>query len=237
MLRTTSSLALTLALAFPLSALAQTAVGKVTSLSGDVRASGAGGDRALACGDSVYPGETVTTAKDASAGVVMGDVLAQLDSRTSLKLDRTVAGTADADLDWGRVRMIDAREDGTQAARLSAKGSYVVVQGNDAEAYVLAEKGGDYVMFCEWDAPLAVHRGGETEKTGAQPLRDLEAVGGALRHRRPRRAHPARRELPAGVRLRLGPSLPEAAAGRPRPAGRALEQPGAGPRQPASRSV
>lgn len=166
MLRTTSSLlTLALALSMPLSAAAQSAVGEVTSLVGDVRASGPGGaSRALACGDPVFAGETVTTGSGASAGILMSDVLARVDGTSSVKVGRTAEGTPDAQLERGRLRMIDVREVGAPA-RLGARDAEVRVAGNDAEAYVLSEKVGGYAMFCEWDAPLAVRRGSEMQST------------------------------------------------------------------------
>ncbi|MGH0031430.1 MAG: hypothetical protein ACQGVC_16665 [Myxococcota bacterium] len=169
MLRTRSSLpiwmlALALALAAPLPALAQGAVGQVTSLSGDVQASGPGGTRSLACGDDVFAGDTITTGSAGSAGILMNDVLAALDGGSSLTVGRTEAGSPDAQLDEGRVRLIDAR-DGGVPARLGARDAQVRVAGNDAEAYVLSEKIGPYAMFCEWDAPLSVSRGGEVRNT------------------------------------------------------------------------
>jgi hypothetical protein len=163
MLRTSPLLILAAALALPLSAAAQSSVGQVTSLVGDVRASGPGGaDRALACGDTVYAGDTVSTAPGASAGILMDDVLARVDGGSSLTVGHTPEGTPDAQLETGRVRVIDAREAG-QPARLGARDAAVRVAGNDAEAYVLSEKIGPYAMFCEWDAPLAVRRGDEMQ--------------------------------------------------------------------------
>lgn len=164
MLRTPSSLLLlVLALAPPVAAGAQSAVGQVTSVVGDVRASGPGGaGRALACGDTVYAGDTISTAPGASAGILMDDVLARVDGGSSLSVGHTDSGTPDAQLENGRVRVIDARDAGGPA-RLGARNAEVRVAGNDAEAYVLSEKVGAYAMFCEWDAPLAVRRGDEMQ--------------------------------------------------------------------------
>jgi hypothetical protein len=150
----------------PVAAGADEPVGHVTSLVGDVRASGPGGDgRALACGDPVFAGDTVTTGSGASAGILMDEVLARVDAESALTVGRTGAGTPDARLDRGRVRVIDARDAG-EPARLAARSAEMRVAGSDAEAYVLSEKVGPYAMFCEWDAPLAVSRGAETQETG-----------------------------------------------------------------------
>ncbi len=141
-------------------ATAEDAIGQVTSLVGAARASGPGGDRALACGDTVYVGDTVTTGLASGAGIMMGDVLARIDATSALEIGRTDAGTPDTTLAQGRVRVIDAR-DGGAPGRLTARTTEVQVAGNDTEAYLLSEKVGPYAMFCEWDAPLALSRGTE----------------------------------------------------------------------------
>jgi hypothetical protein len=165
--RTAVLLALLLVAAAP-SARAEDPVGHVTSLVGDVSATGPGGaGRALACGDPVFAGDTVTTGDGASAGILMDDVLARVDAESALTVGRTAAGTPDTRLDRGRVRVIDARDAG-EPARLAARNAEMRVAGSDAEAYVLSEKVGPYAMFCEWDAPLAVSRGPESKQ--ADPL-------------------------------------------------------------------
>lgn len=152
---------LLLALAAAAPSAAQDAVGQVTSLVGAARASGPGGERALACGDPVYAGDTVTTEEASSAGILMGEVLARVDATSALAFGRTGEGAPDTTLERGRVRVIDAREEGA-AARLRARATAVEIAGTDTEAYLLAEKIGPYAMFCEWDAPLAVSRGPES---------------------------------------------------------------------------
>jgi hypothetical protein len=114
----------------------------------------------LACGDTVYVGDTVTTGLASGAGILMGDVLARIDATSALEIGRTDAGTPDTTLSRGRVRVIDAR-DGGAPARLTAGTTAVQIAGNDTEAYLLSEKVGPYAMFCEWDAPLALRRGAE----------------------------------------------------------------------------
>ena len=122
-------------------ATAEDPIGQVTSLVGAARASGPGGDRALACGDTVYVGDTVTTGLASSAGILMGDVLARIEAASALEIGRTNEGTPDATLSRGRVRVIDAR-DGGAPARLSARTIGVEIAGNDMEAYLLSEKVG-----------------------------------------------------------------------------------------------
>ena len=141
----------------------ETPVGEVTALSGQVSAVRDGGTpRPLSCGDPVYEGESVVTSPGSGAGLLLGDdLLAQVGETSSLKLGRTAAGTPDATLQKGAVRVIDARE-GQQPARLAAGTASARLEGGDSEAYLLAEKAGGYAMFCEWDAPLAVDRGNET---------------------------------------------------------------------------
>ena len=161
---TTLLIPLALGLLATADAAAQTAVGQITSLVGNARANGPGGaDRALACGDTIFAGDTVSTGIGASAGILMDDVLARVGSASALAVSQTPDGTPDTVLERGRVRVIDARDADALAAKLAALNVDVVIAGNDAEAYVLTEKVGPYAMFCEWDAPLAVNRGGESQ--------------------------------------------------------------------------
>jgi len=152
------------ALALPLAASAEEgAVGQVTSLSGTATAVREGGaSRPLACGDPVYAGESVVTTPSSSAGLLLGDdLMAQVGENSSLRLGTTAAGTPDTTLERGAVRVIDARE-GKPPARLAAGTAAARVQGGDAEAYVLKEKAQGYAMFCEWETPLPVDRGGKS---------------------------------------------------------------------------
>jgi hypothetical protein len=141
----------------------ETPVGEVTALSGQVSAVREGGTpRPLACGDSVYEGESVVTSPGSGAGLLLGDdLLATVGEASSLRLGRTSAGTPDATLQKGAVRVIDARQS-QSPARLAAGTAAARVEGGDSEAYLLAEKAGGYAMFCEWDSPLAVERGNES---------------------------------------------------------------------------
>lgn len=198
----------------PWCAAAEPVVGQVTSLSGQVSAVRAGGSpRPLACGDPVYEGESVVTAPGAGAGLLLGDdLLAQVGESSSLALGRTPAGTADATLQRGSVRMIDARE-AAAPARLAAGSAAARVQGGDSEAYLLAEKAGGYAMFCEWDAPLAVERGPESRTAAptqcviAKPEEPLY-VANAHEDRMP--AGPD--GCPPGGIAALGPHFPALAA-------------------------
>src|SRR4029453_7611279 len=93
------------------------------------------------------------------AGLRLGpDLPAQGGENSPVRLGTTPTGTADATLQRGTVRVIDARESGAAPERLAAGTSAARVDGGDTEAYLLAEKAGGYAMFCEWDAPLAVTR-------------------------------------------------------------------------------
>jgi hypothetical protein len=138
-------------------------VGEVTSLRGSVSAVREGAaPRPLQCGDPVFEGESIVTAPGAGAGVLLGpDLMAEVGEGTSLRLARTPAGTPDATLERGSVRVIDAREE-PAPARLAAGSAAARVAGGDSEAYLLAEKAGGYAMFCEWDSPLPVERGAES---------------------------------------------------------------------------
>jgi hypothetical protein len=136
-------------------------LGHVTSLHGDVIAESAdGATRPLGCGDRVFAGERLVTGPSSRVGVLFGDVHAQLTEESSLQVGRTPAETSAIRLDAGGVRVIDPRGDG-EGATLAALDAQARVLGNDAEAYVFAEKAGRYAMLCEYDAPLPVARGGE----------------------------------------------------------------------------
>lgn len=147
-----------LALAWPASAPADPAVGRVTSATGEVVAIAPdGSQRTLSCGDSIYSGDTLATGAGSNVGVLSGDYLTQLPGESRVEFAQTDTGQPDATLKRGMVRVIDVRE-GAGIARLAAGDAAVKVSGNDAEAYLLTEKVGGYAMFCEWDAPLDVVR-------------------------------------------------------------------------------
>lgn len=136
-------------------------VGTVSSLTGLANAVGPGGTRSLACGDVICGNDTITTAAGGSAGVLIGDVLAQIGNDSTAQLGLTPAGTADVQLANGAVRVIDPSTAGAPA-RLVAGGAAARVAGNDAEGHVLREKAGSYALLCEWDEPLEVARGGQS---------------------------------------------------------------------------
>jgi hypothetical protein len=137
-------------------------VGHVASLSGSATAQLPGAaSRSLACGDAICAGDSVTTSAASSAGLLVGDVLTQLDADSTARIGVTPESAVDVELARGGVRMIDPSS-GDAPARLSAVGAQGRVAGNDAEGYVLAEKGGQYAIYCEWDDPLVVSRGPET---------------------------------------------------------------------------
>lgn len=136
-------------------------VGSVASLTGSATAAGPGGNRSLACGDTLCANDVVSTGAGGSAGVMIGDTLAQIGPDSTARVGRTAADTANVELSRGGVRVVDPS--GADApARLAAGGAEARVVGNDAEGHVLAEKSGSYAMLCEWDEPLEVARGGQT---------------------------------------------------------------------------
>jgi hypothetical protein len=165
-----ASLLLALGLyAAPSPALAEEgdAVGRVAALSGKVVAQRPGQEpRPLGCRDSVYQGEWVVTSEGSSAGILLGEVLAQVGERSSLRVGLTPSETADMALEAGAVRVIDPRDEGAQA-RLAVLNAVAQVRGNDAEGYVFSEKTGRYAMLCEWDEALPVARA--DEKAVADP--------------------------------------------------------------------
>ncbi len=137
-------------------------VGYVATLFGDVVAESPGEPpRILHCRDTVFPGERLVTADGSRVGVLMGDVLARLGEGSALRVGRTPDAAADISLEQGAVRVIDPRDAGA-TLRLAVLDARAKLLGNDAEAYVFAEKAGAYAMLCEWDAPLSVDRADES---------------------------------------------------------------------------
>lgn len=138
-------------------------LGQVSSVSGQATAQRPGEEpRALACGDDVHADDVLRTGAGSRLGVMLDDVAAHLAPDTRVSLGRTAQATPAVRLEAGQVRMIDPRDAGTPA-ELAALDATAEIAGNDAEAYVFAEKVGPYAMHCEWDETLPVSRGpGET---------------------------------------------------------------------------
>jgi hypothetical protein len=89
-------------------ALAADELGRVSAVSGEATAQQPGAEpRALACGDPVFPGDTLRTGSDSHVGVQLDDVAAHLDPNSQVVLGRTVVNTPSARLLAGKVRMID----------------------------------------------------------------------------------------------------------------------------------
>lgn len=190
---------------------ADEALGYVSSVSGEATAQlGSEEPRALHCGDPVYAGDLLRTAKSSSVGVLSGDVMTELAADSQLRLDRTGSLPA-ATLERGKVRMLDPRESGAPA-RLAARDARAEVMGNDAEAYVFEEKVGPYAMLCEWDSGLPVSRGPEERKLAkpgecviAKPAEPLYTA----------RAHEARIPVVADDVCAIDPGLLASLAGAP----------------------
>jgi hypothetical protein len=202
-------------------------VGQVAATHGSAVAERDGhAPRPLACGDPVHQGERIVTADGSRVGVLLGDVLAQLGGNSRVAVGRTAQDTADLELERGELRVIDPREGGP-SARLAVLGNEARIAGNDAEAYVFAEKTGRYAMLCEWDAPLEVARGGAV----------LTAGPGACvisKSREPlytARAHDKRIAAPGADRCDFGPVV--AALDLFTPFDVAAGPPGVGPELPA----
>ncbi len=144
-------------------ALAADELGRVSAVGGEATAQQPGAEpRALACGDPVFAGDTLRTGSDSHVGVQLDDVATHLDANTQVEIGRTAENTPSARLLAGKVRMIDPRDEGAPA-QLAALDADARVKGNDAEAYIFAEKVGPYAMMCEWDDPLPVSRGRESK--------------------------------------------------------------------------
>ena len=117
-----------------------TPVGHVASLSGSATAHLPGAAaRSIACGDAICAGDSVTTGAASSAGLLVGDVLTQLDADSTARIGMTPESAVDVQLARGGVRMIDPSS-GDAPARLSAVGAQGRVAGNDAEGYVLSRE-------------------------------------------------------------------------------------------------
>jgi hypothetical protein len=137
-------------------------VGHVASLTGSATAQLPGAaERSIACGDAICAGDVVRTGSASSAGLLVGDVLTQLDAESTASIGTTPDSAVDVVLTRGGVRMIDP-SDADAPARLTAGTAQGRIAGNDAEGYVLAEKAGAFAMLCEWDEPLDVSRGAQT---------------------------------------------------------------------------
>ncbi len=143
-------------LATPAPAPAAEPVGHVATLSGAATASGPAGRRTLACGDAVYPGETLSTADTSHVGLLMGDALAHVAAASTMRVEED----GGLRLEDGRLRVLDAVE-GDDTRALAALDATATHRGNDTEAYIFSEKTGRYAMLCEWDTPLPVARGDE----------------------------------------------------------------------------
>ena len=141
-------------------------LGYVSSLAGEATAQRPGEEpRPLACGDPVFDDDTLHTGAESRVGVMLGDAVAtHLAENTRVGLGRTEQASPAARLESGMVRVIDPRHGGAPA-QLAVLDAEADVVGNDAEAYLFAEKVGPYAMLCEWDAPLPVTRGSEPTKT------------------------------------------------------------------------
>jgi len=145
------------------SATAEEPLGQVRSVTGEATAQrGDEAPRTLGCGDPVYAGDTVATASGAQVGLQAGDVATHLAADSQVRLARASGELPAVTVERGKVRMLDPRDAGAPA-RLAALDAHAAVTGNDAEAYVFAEKVGPYAMLCEWDADLPVTRADEHE--------------------------------------------------------------------------
>lgn len=142
-------------------------VAQVVSAHGNAWAERAdGAKRPLACGDVVHEGERVVTSAAGRVGLLSGDVYTQLEHSSQLLAGLTSEGAPDWTLERGKVRVTDEREAASTAPRhrLATPHAETLAAGNDSEAYVFAEKVGQYSMLCEWEKPLEVTRPGGAER-------------------------------------------------------------------------
>lgn len=130
--------------------------GQLVSLSGSATAVDACGNaRRIACGSSLFSGDTVSTGVDGRAGVMVGDVLTLIGPGSAARIGVGANGALDVALERGAVRIIDPREQGPQV-RLSANGASARFLGNDAEARIAQSRSGNATTLCGWEAPLEV---------------------------------------------------------------------------------
>lgn len=149
-----------------LPARAEAPVAEVSALVGAASAQRADGSvRPLACGDPIYAGDRVVTPEGGGVGMLAGDAYAHVAAASAVQVDRTDAGTANFELQSGRLRVVDAREAGAPLG-LAVLEARTRLAGNDTEAYVLAEKVDRYAMLCEYDEPLKVARKQEQVDAG-----------------------------------------------------------------------
>jgi hypothetical protein len=147
-------------------------VAEVVSVRGEVFAEDAsGGRRPLACGDMVRAGDRVITSADGRIGMLSGEAYTQLEPSSELVADLGPEGAPALRLERGKVRVTDERAGAASQPRHSIATPHAEAQlaGNDMEAYVFAEKAGQYSMLCEWETPLEVTRPAGTERRVAQP--------------------------------------------------------------------
>ena len=149
-------------------------VGQVMTLTGGATAvDGSGCSRILACGSSLYAGETVTTGGTSSAGFLVGDVLSQVGADSRVTIGATPSGAADVTLVKGNVRVIDPRESGPPV-QLSALGTSTQFTGNSAGAAITDGQ----AAYCA-DSPIPITQGGRT--TTADPgACNATVAGGAF---------------------------------------------------------
>ncbi len=135
---------------------------RVASVVGSARAESADGRvRDLACGDVVGAGERVQVGPASRLGLLAGEAYAQVEARSTLRVDVTPEGAPQLDLESGRLRVVDARGVDSPPLGLGTPHASARGLGVDSELFVLSEKAGAYSLLCEWEAPLEVARNGE----------------------------------------------------------------------------
>jgi hypothetical protein len=147
-------LGLIAAVALASAARADAPAAQVVALQGHATADAA----TLAIGDPIVAGSVIRTGADSRVGILANDIYVQLDPQSAVLLARDASGHVKMTLQEGRARIIDTRGKGAAAAALQIDNADSVVDGGDAEVYVLNEKAGRYAMFCNWTGPVQVTR-------------------------------------------------------------------------------
>jgi len=157
-------------LAAPTTGVAQdTGVGLVVAMRGDVTSqSPSQPERPVTCGDIVHENERVATGVASRVAVLTGDVYAQLFVQSAARFSRAADGSAELDLEQGRMRVIDPRgRVDAVPVHVSASAADARFAGNDVDAYVLGPRGKTNGVICSERVDLSVGRG--SENANARP--------------------------------------------------------------------
>ncbi len=149
-------------------------VGQVVAVSGAVHAQAPAGEpHALACDDPVRACETLTTAAGGRVSLLVGDVYAQLDESSRLRID---SGDPSFFLHAGGVRVIDTRSrSGGPNFRVATPQLAASGRGGDAEVFATIAGADAASRVCNHGDDLVISHGAHA--THAQPGSCVELRG------------------------------------------------------------